>query len=328
MYGHVNRHKCTMCDMTCPSPAALTQHFRYRHLKERPYKCDKCDYGAVTKYDLDKHVSRMHSVDQMAYFCEEFECDYTCFSVQNLRKHMTNVHGDGPRIYCCHCCNQRYKNGCSLSKHLIRNHGFQLPSGHRRFTYHMDIDGIYRVQTTRTESLEVSEQIIAQSAGNSSKKQNPTFELSELVETSEGLVISVIETSPTTVPLKRQMDDGNMVKQLDEVSQQTSVGNEIETIDSNRFMESLNLKQLSPNKRTLEISRTGDDDNNRNTIVLHAAELKDIDEFSVIKKYARKKRAPKTRITTLTIQDIDEDGNILHSETKDIIESDIDSLTH
>lgn len=270
----------------------------------------------------------MHSDDLMTYFCEEFECDYTCFSVQNLRKHMTNVHGDGPRIYCCHCCNQRYKNGCSLSKHLIRNHGFQLPSGHRRFTYHMDIDGIYRVQTTRTESLEVSEQIMAQSARNSSNKQNPTFELSEFAATSEGLMISVIETSPKKVPPKSKMDAENTVKHLDEVSQQTSVGNEIETIDSNRFMESLNLKQLSPNKRTSEALRTGDDDNNRNAIVVHSAELKDIDEFSVIKKYARKKRAPKTRITTLTIQDIDEEGNILHSETKDILESDIDSLTH
>lgn len=270
----------------------------------------------------------MHSDDRMTYFCEEFECDYTCFSVQNLRKHMIDVHGDEPRIYCCHCCNQRYKNGCSLSKHLIRNHGFQLPSGHRRFTYHMDIDGIYRVQTTRTESLEVSEQIMAQSAQNSSKNQNPTFELSEFAETSEGLAISVIETSPKKVSRKTTINAGNMVKQPDEISQQTSVGNEIETIDSNRFMESLNLKQLSPNKRISEALRTDVDDNNRNTILLHSIELKDIDEFSVIKKYARKKRPLKTRITTLTIQDMDADGNILHSETKDIMESDIDSLTH
>lgn len=45
MYTHINCIKCTMCDMTCPSPAALAQHFRYRHIKERPYKCSQCDYG-------------------------------------------------------------------------------------------------------------------------------------------------------------------------------------------------------------------------------------------------------------------------------------------
>lgn len=316
MYGHINRHKCTMCDMTCPSPAALTQHFRYRHLKERPFKCQHCDYGAVTKYDLDKHVTRMHSIDQATYFCEEFECDFTCLTMNMMRKHMSNVHGDGPKIYCCHCCNQRYKNGCSLSKHLIRNHGFQLPSGHRRFTYHMDIDGIYRVQTTRTESLEVSEQIMAQPIHDPSNKQNVAYELSEFAQTKNGLKISVIETSPKEPKKTEPRTKAKSHEKLEEVT----VGNEIETIDSNRFMESLNLKQLSPSKR---IDR-GNDYNKNNTGL--STELKDIDDFSVIKKYAKKKRS-KTRITTLTIQDIDEDGNILHSETKNITESDYDSLT-
>lgn len=42
---HVNRYKCTMCDMTTSSPSGLAQHVRYRHVKAKPFACSFCDYG-------------------------------------------------------------------------------------------------------------------------------------------------------------------------------------------------------------------------------------------------------------------------------------------
>ncbi len=42
---HVNRYKCTMCDMTTSSPSGLVQHVRYRHVKAKPFACSQCDYG-------------------------------------------------------------------------------------------------------------------------------------------------------------------------------------------------------------------------------------------------------------------------------------------
>lgn len=44
---HVNRYKCTMCDMTTSSPSGLVQHVRYRHLKSKPFECSQCDYRWV-----------------------------------------------------------------------------------------------------------------------------------------------------------------------------------------------------------------------------------------------------------------------------------------
>lgn len=70
------------------------------------------------------------------------------------------IHKNNAFIYICHCCDKPFKNGKSLSVHLIKKHDFQLPSGHRRFTYRIDENGFYRLETTRIESLEVTEQIL------------------------------------------------------------------------------------------------------------------------------------------------------------------------
>lgn len=287
--------KCTKCDMTCPSNAALAQHFRYRHLNERPFKCNECDYAAVTKWDLNKHQSRMHSTEQATYFCEE--CDYTCLTVNQMRKHARVEHGDGPNVYCCHCCEREYKNGSSLSRHLIKQHGFRLPSGHIRFTYQMDINGVYRVQTTRMESLEVSKQIMATPPNDVATNENVTYALSEFIETPNGIKISVIETTKPT-----EIESISVMKTVEQPVSKVELSNpialkkvpsqkEIGSIDSNTFMECLNLKSNHSESK----------------------ELKNIDNFSVIKKYAKKKRQ-KTRITYI-VEEFDEAGNMIKTQT-------------
>jgi hypothetical protein len=39
------------------------------------------------------------------------------------------------RIYACHCCEQYFKAGNSLTKHLIKVHGYSRASGFHRFRY-------------------------------------------------------------------------------------------------------------------------------------------------------------------------------------------------
>lgn len=129
------------------------------------------------------------------FYCEEFDCDFSCNKMAAMRKHERNEHGNGPNIYCCHCCNKRYSFGWSLSKHLIKNHGFQLPSGHKRFTYRQDIDGFYRVQTTRIESLEVSEQFMHKSSAPTS--ENILYEMTEIKKDDIGFTINLRERKPS-----------------------------------------------------------------------------------------------------------------------------------
>ncbi|KAH8386425.1 hypothetical protein KR093_000415 [Drosophila rubida] len=168
---HVNCYKCTMCDMTCSSASSLTTHIRYRHLKDKPFKCSECDTRCVRESDLAKHVQIVH--DKMVHQCDEPGCQYSVRTYTQMRRHYLEVHGNNPIFYGCHCCERFFKSGKSLSVHLIKKHGFRLPSGHKRFTYRLDENGFYRLETTRIESLEVTQQILSPHIKNETELNKP-----------------------------------------------------------------------------------------------------------------------------------------------------------
>lgn len=260
-----------------------------------------------------------------------------------MRKHENNTHGDGPNIYSCHCCDRRYQSGGTLSQHLIRKHGFQLPSGHRRFTYRQDMDGVYRVQTTRIESLEVSEQIIATRANDQSDLENVTFKLTDIRETETGLAISVVEsktaenkdaaaesdqkatilavkmTPPTTATKGRTSFKRHMVNRWREDDGSIStINNAAEQKYSfeGRFKAEENVSEV---ECTMDDENAdGSSDDNNCTTVSDCSPVKCIDDFSVMQEYLKKKR-PKNKII-ITVDEVDERGNIVHTETRDATE--------
>ena len=42
--------------MTCPTPSALANHIRYKHLVEKPFKCELCKYAGKTQHDVKAHL--------------------------------------------------------------------------------------------------------------------------------------------------------------------------------------------------------------------------------------------------------------------------------
>ncbi|KAK5645961.1 hypothetical protein RI129_004425 [Pyrocoelia pectoralis] len=158
MRTHINHYKCTMCDMTCPKPSALATHFRHRHLPERPLKCRLCSYTCVTKNALEAHLVTHCSESLVA--CED--CNYRCRSFYGLDRHYQKAHGlDWTQTYECHCCQAKFQRGNHLTRHLIKAHDFHWPSGHSRFRYKEDADGIFRLQTVRYESIEVTQEMMS-----------------------------------------------------------------------------------------------------------------------------------------------------------------------
>lgn len=83
MYFHVNCYKCTLCDMTCPSPSALAKHMRQRHIATKPFACRECPFGAKLKKDLERHIMTQH--EQHVYECDEFDCDFETTSYYMMR---------------------------------------------------------------------------------------------------------------------------------------------------------------------------------------------------------------------------------------------------
>ncbi|XP_043255494.1 histone H4 transcription factor isoform X2 [Colletes gigas] len=82
MRFHVFNYKCTLCDMSCESPASLAKHVRYRHVSTRPFPCQLCNHAAKSQQDLDSHMS-VHT-NGPNFSCHFEGCLYTCKGAYSL----------------------------------------------------------------------------------------------------------------------------------------------------------------------------------------------------------------------------------------------------
>lgn len=152
MQMHVFNYKCSLCDMSCESPASLAKHVRYRHVSTRSFPCQLCNHAAKSQQDLDSHMT-VHT-NGPNFSCHFEGCLYKCKGAYTLDRHVERVHSMQVRWYCCHECPIKYRKSYRLTKHLIETHQLQLPSGHTRFQYTHDKDGCYRLQMVRYEAVE------------------------------------------------------------------------------------------------------------------------------------------------------------------------------
>lgn len=156
--SHLNKFKCNICGMSCPSRNVLATHIRYRHVSTKPFSCDHpdCEYRGTTKRDITMH--KISHTDEKLYKCEMFQCDFSAKTLMSLKRHDAREHLGTPLTYQCHICEKNFTRGFALSKHLKKEHCFALASGHTRFIYKVDEDGLYRLQTKRVESLAANQQ--------------------------------------------------------------------------------------------------------------------------------------------------------------------------
>ncbi|KAJ6633485.1 Histone H4 transcription factor [Pseudolycoriella hygida] len=304
---HVNRYKCTMCDMTTSSPSGLVQHVRYRHVKEKPFACSQCDYAAVYKHDLDKHKLSVHKVEGTMYECSE--CEFNTEKLHILRKHFKDNHNE--RIYSCHICPKKYNFGNLLSNHLMKKHEFRLPQGHSRFNYRQDLDGFFRVQTTRTESLEVTQQIMKPNVVDPADTSDIRYEVSELKVSNSTLKIEVkvkpkeTETAPIFYDSSNDenlyftLPDLNFDSNSEEDRNSVKKDDNVEDLTDSPIESSVEDNTESP------LQSQGDIKTN-----VEGATL-DIKHFSVMRRYLKKEK--KNNII-IELNDVDESGIVVKTE--------------
>ncbi|CAB3244119.1 unnamed protein product [Arctia plantaginis] len=182
---HVSTYACSLCDMSATSPAALAHHVRYRHLAPhhaRLHACPHCTYRAVTQWDLRQHILT-HKRKKKADDTKEFSDEDNSESESKPKKKKST------RMYACHMCPEKnmkvLSRGSRLTTHLVKVHGAQWSFGHSRFRYQLCEDGMYRLTTTRFESLEVSEKIVDGYTGPKELVSNFEFKLKQVAEPTD-----------------------------------------------------------------------------------------------------------------------------------------------
>uniref|UniRef100_A0A2C9GVP3 C2H2-type domain-containing protein n=1 Tax=Anopheles epiroticus TaxID=199890 RepID=A0A2C9GVP3_9DIPT len=150
--SHILHHQCTMCPSKHRTMHALANHVRFKHLKQRDFKCPQCDYAAFTRKDLMSHML-VHDGGKR-YRCEEFGCNVVMRSLGGMKRHIAWHYNLPVPVYTCHLCDdKKFSEGRMLSKHLLFKHELSHPPGRNRFRYRLDSDGMYRLDTFVTAKL-------------------------------------------------------------------------------------------------------------------------------------------------------------------------------
>ena len=270
MRHHVNHYKCHFCDMTCPTPHSLSHHIRHRHIDEKPFSCEYCDYKSKTQYNMKRHMTTHTTADN--FYCDEDECGYSCRTVNMLNWHYRKKH-ESKCVYCCHMCDSRFKRGSYLTRHLMKKHNFRWPSGHTRFRFYKNHeDGLFRLQTVRYESLDVFEDISrADVEQRSAPQRRKKFNISKSNGSNE---INFLVTESDDDP-----DDPD--NPMEESCVNDSVLSRGKDTPAKGFLSMPSLDFDSPKKVLISIDEVDGDGNIISSETVEAKELTDIGDIKM-----------------------------------------------
>ncbi|KAG5669229.1 hypothetical protein PVAND_017121 [Polypedilum vanderplanki] len=202
---HVNKYQCSICGLSVQKKSVLARHIRYRHVTDKSFACDECDYKGTTKRDLDSHSNRHKKGD--FYKCDVFQCNYSCRTMMALKRHDAREHLGQPAYYICHIhgCYKKFLRGYLLTKHLKSDHDFILAPGHSRFIYKQDEDGFYRLQTKRVENLKEAKLI------SSKVDVKIGYEIESITKNSNNVLIKIKEVDDE----KMEIDEERIARKKD-----------------------------------------------------------------------------------------------------------------
>ena len=106
--------QCNQCDYKTGGPTSKS-HMKIhmaRHLNEKNFQCDQCEFGGNTKSSLENHLKR-HNTYAAKYNCNE--CEYKSTDISNFKAHRQVKHGS--LVLSCEDCDYSTKSRRSLREH-------------------------------------------------------------------------------------------------------------------------------------------------------------------------------------------------------------------
>ena len=103
-------------------------HVLRKHLKEKPFKCQECNYASADRFAVIKHAKRERE-NVLAFECTEYlsdgwtisKCECTSSDLGSLKRHIKSVH-DKIRDTVCSQCNFASSRTADLNKHIQVKH--------------------------------------------------------------------------------------------------------------------------------------------------------------------------------------------------------------
>jgi hypothetical protein len=109
---------CLKCNKAFEEKGHLVNHCKRKHLNERPFKCDHCDYEFKTQEDLNAH-KQTHLVNKK-HQCTQCEKSYG--RLQQLEHHVDKIHEGICVPFECPDCSNEYDSYNGLWDHYLFYH--------------------------------------------------------------------------------------------------------------------------------------------------------------------------------------------------------------
>ena len=118
----IQKVKCESCGFETRDPASLKQHKSTVHLKEKKYKCERCEKTIAYRLGLNNHIKVYHFSEVKEEKCDH--CDYRTQTKEKLSRHITYYHKpkDHSKRDDCHICEMSYPIKLSLTMHIASVH--------------------------------------------------------------------------------------------------------------------------------------------------------------------------------------------------------------
>ena len=98
---------CDECDFEATNSSSIKSHTRSKHINEKQYKCENCEYRTKEKHHLREHKQSEH--EKRSVSCTE--CDFKTNTKETLEKHMKVAMGHKQKMMCKYYKNNRCRFG-------------------------------------------------------------------------------------------------------------------------------------------------------------------------------------------------------------------------